>query len=122
MTQDERRRWLIQALIDEQAERYGEIEIPQDEGEQRRLLRALLNLRPAMPASEALLRVQDEYLAEVRRRRGVTDADSLVPLRENLCLWRGDITILRCDGIVNAANRALLGCFCPQSRLHRQNH
>lgn len=113
MTQDERRRWLIQALIDEQAERYGEIEIPQDEGGQRRLLRALLNLRPAMPASEALLRVQDEYLAEVRRRRGVTDADSLVPLRENLCLWRGDITTLRCDGIVNAANRALLGCFCP---------
>ena len=113
VTQEERRRWLIRALLDEQPERYAGVEIPIDEGRQRRLLRALFNLRPAMPAPEALLRVQDAYLSEVRKQRGMTEVDSIAPFRDGFGLWRGDITTLRCDGIVNAANSALLGCFCP---------
>ena len=28
-------------------------------------------------------------------------------------MWKGDITTLKCDGIVNAANSQMLGCFCP---------
>ena len=31
----------------------------------------------------------------------------------NLILWQGDITRLAADGIVNAANSAMLGCFAP---------
>ncbi len=35
---------------------------------------------------------------------------------DNCALWQGDIVTLKCDAIVNAANKWLLGCFRP---LHR---
>ena len=34
-------------------------------------------------------------------------------MREGLYLWRGDITTLQVDAIVNAANSGLTGCYSP---------
>lgn len=114
MNQDDRRRYLLGELLAERAE-YDEIGIPADEEGQKKLLRALFNVRPPAPVSGEFLRVQDEYLGEETRRRGVVDADALPasPADRRLVLRRGDITALRIDAIVNAANSALRGCFIP---------
>ena len=45
--------------------------------------------------------------------KGVTPLEDLTPEKDNLYLWQGDITILQCNAIVNAANSQMLGCFCP---------
>lgn len=45
--------------------------------------------------------------------KGITDIDSLIPIDAGTYLWKGDITTLKCNAIVNAANSQMLGCFCP---------
>lgn len=110
MTQEERRMYLIRALLEENP-RYPEI--PPSDKQQKMLLRSLMNVRPPRPISEGFLAVQDEYLREELRQRGITDLADLTPIGEGIYLWQGDITTLRCDAIVNAANSQMLGCFCP---------
>lgn len=110
MTQDLRANTLIEYLLDERGMAHS---IPTDTLGKKRLLRALLNTRMPSNASKEFLNLQGEYLQEELRLKGVTDAEDLQSLLPDIYLWKGDITTLRCDGIVNAANSELLGCFCP---------
>ena len=126
MTQVERRLYLIRELLkeDKGGAGYklgfvtgsdGDFVIPADEREQRDMLRALMNVREPLPVSDEFLKIQDEYLQQVNKERGITDIADLSPITRNpkLYLWQGDITTLKVDAIVNAANSALLGCFAP---------
>ena len=78
----------------------------------QRLLRSLMNVRPPMPLKREFLVMQDQLLSAEREEKRVVDGGSLpeVPGHPGIVLWRGDITRLQVDAIVNAA---LLGCFCP---------
>ncbi|WP_370838196.1 protein-ADP-ribose hydrolase [Intestinibacter bartlettii] len=115
MNQNERRIFLIQELLKED-KRYNDIEIPQDFEEQRVLLRELMNVRMAKGINGEFIKVQNEYLQDETKRKGIVDIDDLEPIKNRIYLWQGDITTLRCDAIVNAANSGMTGCYVPNHR------
>ncbi len=75
--------------------------------------RALVNVRMPKPVSGEFLRLQNEYLQYELSKKQITAIETLSPVQNDIYLWHGDITTLKCDGIVNAANSQMLGCFCP---------
>lgn len=81
-------------------------------GDKRKIFRALCNVRPPIPASEEFIELQDEYLTALSHERGIVDCKNL-RFDGGAALWLGDLTRLNADGIVNACNSALLGCFQP---------
>lgn len=110
MTQEERLTFLLDYLLRERQEKF---DVPADPQGRRQLLRALMNVRMPAPVSDEFLGVQDAYLQEETRRKGITDLQELEPVEPGIYLWQGDITTLRCNAIVNAANSQMLGCFVP---------
>ena len=110
MKQSERRVFLIERLLREQNYRN---EIPKSSVEQKRLLRSLMNVREPSPMDRKFLTIQDDYLRAEIREKGITDLAGLTPAEDGIYLWQGDITTLRCDAIVNAANAGMTGCYVP---------
>lgn len=115
MNRSEERQFLIRSLLRERPE-YRDAELPQSADEQRLLLRGLMNIRAPGRIGADFLRVQDEYLQGETAAKGITDIADLTPLQPGLYLWQGDITTLRCDAIVNAANSGMTGCYVPNHR------
>lgn len=115
MNQSERRLFLIQSLLRERPSCQKQI-IPTDSERQRVLLRGLMNVRNPHPVSPEFLETQDTYLWEETAKKRITDIRDLPPMQPGLYLWQGDITTLKCDAIVNAANSGLTGCYIPNHR------
>ena len=115
MNQAQRRLFLIQSLLKENPE-YRDLCIPADPKSQRQLLRGLMNIRAPQRIGADFLKMQNEYLQGETAAKGVTDIADLTPIQPGLYLWQGDITTLKCDAIVNAANSGMTGCYIPNHR------
>ena len=115
MNQSEKRLFLIQSLLDERPTCRRQ-PIPAEAERQKILLRGLMNVRRPADISGDFLKVQDEYLQGETAAKGITDVADLTPVQPGLYLWQGDITTLKCDAIVNAANSGMTGCYVPNHR------
>ena len=115
MNQSEKRLFLIQSLLKENQE-YRDMNIPAEPERQRQLLRGLMNIRAPKRIGADFLKMQDEYLQNETAAKGITDIADLTPIQQGLYLWQGDITTLKCDAIVNAANSGMTGCYIPNHR------
>ncbi|BCN30963.1 protein-ADP-ribose hydrolase [Anaeromicropila herbilytica] len=127
MTHEEKRIWLIRQLINENPE-YSQYRIPDTEQDQKDLLRALMNVRMPKPIINEFLAIQDEYLLEESNVIGYVDVNKLEVSKKNqqIILWQGDITTLKIDAIVNAANSQMCGCFrvlhnCVDNIIHTKS-
>ena len=115
MKQSERRIFLIKSLLQERTE-YRDISISADTEQQKQLLRALMNVRTPQQIGTEFLRIQDEYLKYEIAAKGITDVAELTPVQQGIYLWQGEITTLKCDAVVNAANSGMTGCYIPNHR------
>lgn len=108
---NEKLNYLISYLLSERNDM--DISIPTDSKEKFDLYRSLVNIRPAKKISAEYLKAEDEFLQKMTTRKGITDIADLQPVEKNIYLWKGDITTLKCDAIVNAANSGMTGCYHP---------
>ena len=106
---------MIKSLLQERTE-YRDISISADTEQQKQLLRALMNVRTPQQLGKEFLRIQDEYLKYEIAAKGITDVAELTPVQQGIYLWQGDITTLKCDAVVNAANSGMTGCYIPNHR------
>jgi O-acetyl-ADP-ribose deacetylase (regulator of RNase III) len=95
--------------------KYSQMSTPSELVGKRGLMRSLINIRQPVEASEYLLKAQDEELQKQLHEKGIVElTQALVSSFDSrLKLWQGDITRLKVDAIVNAANSQMLGCFVP---------
>lgn len=122
-TQPDRLDYLLEQLQKEREE-YSELQPGRlNDMEKRMLLRSLMNLRMPGEISPQVLQVQDAFLRQEAMEKGIIDWRDLPSIKEELgndgpygesiSLWQGDITRLKADAVVNAANGQMLGCFVP---------
>ena len=72
-----------------------------------------VNVWEPRPISEDFLKMQDVELQMQCEDKGVVEISDITPQTSDILLWQGDITRLKVEAIVNAANAQALGCWAP---------
>lgn len=105
--------YILEILLTEQDHSFESI--PSVVNEKLQLMRMLMNMRQPIPVTNQFLLAQDVVLKELRQIKGDVTLENILPniIDERIRLWQGDITRLKVEAIVNAANSQMLGCFSP---------
>eukprot|EP01118_Nematostelium_gracile_P011479 TRINITY_DN4077_c0_g1_i1.p1 TRINITY_DN4077_c0_g1~~TRINITY_DN4077_c0_g1_i1.p1 ORF type:complete len:251 (-),score=61.45 TRINITY_DN4077_c0_g1_i1:152-904(-) len=95
---------------------FEEIIKQQDPTTQRQILKTALTVLDVDPTDELCSKIDSLILGEREERKLIDFED--IPFADldpkyKVVVWRGDITTLKIDAIVNAANCYMLGCFTP---------
>ena len=112
--------FLINELISKNERIDNNMEIPDNYDEKRKLLRALMNTQTPVQLSDEFYEIQDKILSDETNNKDLVSWEDIETISQNpneidskIALWQGDITYLKADAIVNAANSQMLGCFIP---------
>ena len=124
-TQKQRLNYLISILL---SETNYKIKIPENLNEKHYIYKSLCNMRSPNPLPKEFITTENAYLQDRLKSFPLTNINQIQPLiithpflsetkkiknLKNICLWKGDITKLQIDAIVNAGNNEGLGCFVP---------
>lgn len=123
-TQRQRLDYLVERFMEDSHERFQTNSLDRyTEEQEQRVLRSLMNVRMPRKMDSQVLEVQDEYLSQLAKEKGVVSWEDIPTVgeqfgsgashSEKIAIWQGDITRLEVDAIVNAANSQMLGCFIP---------
>lgn len=120
MTQGERLDFLVEEFKRDSGQ-YKDMEV--DKADRRTVLRSLMNIRMPKQMDVQVVKIQDEFLYEEAKEKGVVSLTDIPTIKEQygsnaafadkISIWQGDITRLGIDAIVNAANSQMIGCFVP---------
>ena len=123
--QSERLDFLLDALKEDSIQ-YKNLQVGNSETEKRNAVRSLMNVRMPRSISDDFLEVQDIFLQEEAKKKGIVTLAEIPTVKDayesqrsfadRMSIWQGDITCLQVGAIVNAANSQMIGCFVPCHR------